>query len=426
MTFDFMNPLRSLTQWTLSQRSVDRTELTTPTTSGGGTSHSPNPVHEPTSASDVQQRAGYLNTVGRRMSQQLHTSTPATQELDARQHGTATAPVDTADLELASYFLARDLTQRPLTAAQETLLRRVNQSKKEVLGIMRFGRSNVEPDLQATRNAGLYRIRAQRTVLNSVSSLGQSEEEALLQSAAIVALAGAGCCNEFADLSTVVHAGQMQEFEQSHEQYVDGKIDHAWTLVQGRADEQGNVPQAVLDVWGEGPVVDPADAYFCSGEAGEVHELRTIAGSQGPSLRARFDDVLSLDPESNTQARRLQAAVRAEYRKAKPVGGARLFEPTEIVSPAFAEAARAAVTRQSPARLRASAIDAVVRAVPTPLPSDEAEKMVDTVIDMVRTLDQARPRNLDTSGNLSIAVARPRFSLEPDDGPPSQRRRFNP
>jgi hypothetical protein len=347
--------------------------------------------------------------------------------LAARRTSPAAVQTHHADIELAAYVLARAVTDRPLTSAQLEGLKRANESKKEVLEIMQYGRSNVESDVRATDNEAVNRLRALRKVIRSQPSVGQSALQSNMSSAAATALAGTGCCDEFANLSLYVHAGRLRDGEQATLQFVDDKIDHAWVTHRGVPDEQGAVPTAVLDFWGDGPVIDVADSIFESGDEGTVQtrDGGRIDGSVGAQWRDSFDEWRDPEQAGNKTERRLKNQMLAETRNPMPVPEGDLFGPTPIVCPTFAEEARAAIDAMTRPELVDQVIKAALSVFGESISRTTAQELTDEVIAVGRDLRSATPRNLiarrgtgEASAGGDTAAPAP-----PEAGEPSVQRR---
>jgi hypothetical protein len=300
-----------------------------------------------------------------------------------------TRAADTADLEQASYVLARRVTGRPLSAEAQSLQRAAHQSRREVLALMPYGRSNVQTDLDATANTGLHRRRAEREVLGSLSTVGTGEHRPRVQEAALTARAGAGNCNEFANLAMHVHAGRLQPGEQLQMQRADA--DHAWVVVQGAATPMGSRPAAVIDGWGEGPVIEPVDGVVTAGTAGELQTLHSIDSNQAAALHEDFNTLRHEQGSSNE--RRLQAVIARQARDDLPLAG-RVYAPAPIIGRELAEAAQQAIAAH-PSRpgLHREAVEALLAVRPS-LPEALAEEAASAVIEMASTLREPRARAL--------------------------------
>lgn len=302
----------------------------------------------------------------------------------------AQRPLRTPDLELASYFLAREVTGQPVAAASQDLLRRTNESKKEVLDTLSYGRSNVAPDLQATDNAGLYRLRAQRVLVGNRSSLSEPPAEQQLQQAAITAAAGTGNCSEHARLAAHVHAARLLPGEQV--QVIHAlEADHGWAEVRGA--EQGDRPPAVavLDVWGDGPVVEPRDAHFRRQEVGPLSVDHTLHAHHAAHTQERF--FAARERVISTQSERMKKMVAVEAAKARPHPGPVYDQPVPTVTADLAQAARAAIVAHSPRSLSAKA-QAAVMACCDDAHADQAQAAAETVARMACDLLAPRERPL--------------------------------
>jgi hypothetical protein len=338
-------------------------------------------------------------------------------------------PLGTPDLELASYLLARRVSGRPVQPEAQALLLRANHTRQEVLALLPYGRSNVSTDLQATAHAGLHRVLAQRQVFGGLSTLGTSEHQSQLQAAALAARAGSGNCGEFANVAVHEQAGRLQPGEAVQLQRADA--DHAWALLQGASSPGGTRTAAVIDAWGEGPVIEPADGVFSSGAAGPLQTLHEIDAGQGAELHSAFQQ--SRLQQDSTRARRLDTAIARHARDDLPPTG-HVYAPTPIVRQEVADAARQAISAHpSPGGLQQAAVQAVLAARPS-VPEALAEAAAPTVIQMARTLREPRERPLQQAPTgpaaQPAAAASSSSSLGADsdasvDEPPRQRRRLD-
>lgn len=336
-----------------------------------------------------------------------------------------TRPLDTPELELASYLLARRVTGQPVVSDAQSLLRRAHQSRQDVLALMPHGRGNVQTDLDATANTGLHRVRALRDVVGSLSTLGAAQHQREMQAAALAARAGAGNCGEFANLALHVHAGRLQPGERLQMQRADA--DHAWAVVQGAAMPAGSRPAAVIDAWCDGPVIEPGDGAFSSGTASDVQNLHSIESTDAAQVHNNFN-AARLQRDS-TRARRLEAMIARHARDDLPPTGT-VYAPTSVVAPKLADAAQQAIAAHpSPRGLRCEAVEAVLAARPS-LPRAWAEAAAPTVIQMAGTLREPRGRALQLPPDLSAdASVGADSSLGADsdadvEQPPRQRRRI--
>ena len=307
--------------------------------------------------------------------------------------GSAPVRPQTPDLELAGYLLAREITGRPVGTPTRELLQRANESKKEVLQLMPYGRGNVTTDLEATGNIGFHRLAAVRYLAGSASSLGQPPQRTLATNAGMAVYAGGGNCGEFASVAAHVHAKRMHPGERSVVQGGGSDFDHSWVVLSGRASPGGTTPRVVLDVWGEGPVVDAHDGHFTSPTRGEPLTVQTIDHANATAAHGAF--IAATEPNEGTK-RRLAKFIDAQaQRQVEPKGT--IYAPTPIVAPAFCQEARAAVqARQDDPQLRQAAA-ALVRQVAPQVdqlpPADEAAT-VQRVIDHAAQLDAPRARHL--------------------------------
>ena len=162
------------------------------------------------------------------------------------------ACLGTADQELAAYLLVRGLVGRPVSPPTTALLQRANETKKNVLSTLRYGRANVLTDLAATRNQGFHRLLAQRLVSGSASGLGERVAVTAARDAAVTAHLGSGNCGEFANVALHFHAGRLRDGEVVVTQKASDR-DHSWVMLQGEPKPDGAPRHAIIDVLGGGP-----------------------------------------------------------------------------------------------------------------------------------------------------------------------------
>lgn len=310
----------------------------------------------------------------------------------------------TPDLQQAAYVLARQVTGRPLSAPTQALMQRANESRKEVLALMPYGRSNVTTDLEATQRQGFHRLLAQRHVMGNISSLGDPPALTHARDAALSAYAGSGNCGEFANVAAHVHARRLQEGERLTVQKAHD-FDHSWVTVEGRASPGGTVPRAVLDVWADGPVVAPADDRFIAGAAQPPLTLHCITHAEAELARQRFD-ALRQDPGART-IRQIEGLTQAHARNDRQPTGT-VYAPMPVVSDAFCTAVRSALATQGH--------DAALRQTATGLAAELAgasaehqAAAADRILDLAAHLDRAQARRLDAPGHK-----RRRTSPDPD------------
>ncbi len=322
-----------------------------------------------------------------------------------------TSPLESSDLELAAYLLARQETGRPVQPHVKDLLIRANETKKDVLALMAYGRGNVKSDLNATQNQGFYRLRALRDIVSSQSSLGHNPDKVQMQDAALSAHLGSGNCGEFANVAAHVHAGRLDVGERLDTVYRKDR-DHTWVMVHGVAAADGVVPTAIIDVWSEGPVMEPQDNRFIKDVSADPTIIHSIKGIQGPSLHDRFDEARQT-PHAST-LKRARTLIAANIRDDKqPPSGDVYEQPVASVCDQFALAARAAIQQpQCELTLRAKAAALARELKPSLRQADEAFT-VEAILDIAVKFDQPRQRTLlPARGKNDSLSLRPDSELE--------------
>jgi hypothetical protein len=303
-------------------------------------------------------------------------------------HGQGPRP-STPDFQLAGYLLARQVAGRPVQMPAKALLTRANDSKKDVLQWMQHGRANVTTDLQACGNAGFHRLLAQRHVVGSTSSLGESPVTANARDAGLAAHIGSGNCGEFALVAAHAHAGRLQPGERLAIHKADG-FDHSWVSIEGPASPGGTVPRAVLDVWADGPVLEHADGYFTDPARGSAIPQHTIEHRDAATASLQFEQT-RIDPGLRVR-QRLEGLVAAFTSSGRePTGN--VYDPMTVVSSTFAEQARQALRAQDdPLALKRAAAELLREAAHLPGAARDSE--VQRVIDMAARLDAVHDRHL--------------------------------
>ncbi len=317
-----------------------------------------------------------------------------------------------SDLELAGYLTARAAIGQPVRPPARQLLARVNESRKDVLELMRFGRSNVAPDLAATDNAGQRRRRAHRVVTGGMASVEATGHRSFAVAAGMAAYVGTGNCGEFANVSAHVHAKRLEPgehlvIERLAEPVHGGTAsaaerqqppplpagDHSWLRVQGAAAADGS--SAILDAWGDGPPIEPRDGEFANRDRTAVETVRTIAHASADEANREFQSNLNGPPPS--AVRRLNAVINAPARR--DAAPETIYAATPIVSQSFAQAAALAVAqrRQDPA-LRAIAADAAQRIGAS---DAQAAAAVPAILDIAQDLRAVHPRELERHSHFT-------------------------
>lgn len=308
-------------------------------------------------------------------------------------HGRPDRPT-TPDLQFAGYLLARQVTGRPLATAAKVLLQGANVSKKRVLHEMEYGRANVTADLAVTGNAGYYRVLAQRHAVGSTSSLGESPLVTSARDAALAAHVGCGNCGEFALVAAHVHAARLQPGERLMINKA-AVFDHSWVIIDGRASPGGSVPHAVLDLWADGPVIEPCDGAFTGPESEGSITLHTIGHDNAATASQQFERILC-DPGPKVK-QRLDNMIAAHTARAPEPSGT-IYDPMPVVSEAFCDEARQAVqtmqVRGEATNLNGDATALLREIAGTPEPGAEGDALVQRVIDFAENLRKTPARHL--------------------------------
>jgi hypothetical protein len=265
---------------------------------------------------------------------------------------------------------------------------------------MPYGRANVMTDLEVMGNRGLHCLLAQRPGVCSTSSLGQEPAQTQARDAALAALVGSGNCGEFAGVAAHAHAKRMQSGEPMDIQRAKD-FDHCWVLLHGRSSPGGTVPRVVLDVWGEGPVIEACDGQFTADPQDPPLTLYTIGSADAADANRHFEEQRN-NPRARTQ-RQLDMLTAANTRyQREPTGTG--CEPSPIVADTFrGEACSAVQARREDPQLKQAAA-ALGRQVASLAPGDEAAA-VTRIVEFAAHLDTAQTRHL-----IAPSAKRPRLS----------------
>ena len=299
-------------------------------------------------------------------------------------------PVHPADLQQAAYVVAREAVGRPLTEESKALLWTANETRKEVLELLPLGRGNIESDLQTSGGHSRPRAVALRLLQGTLPFEGIAVPHQRAMQAAFATRAGAGNCAEFAEVSAHVHAKHLSEGDRIVRQQIDN-LDHGWARVQSATPVGGEPcsgPAAILDVWADGPIVEPTDSRHGSGRPRETHDSLRIDGADAASIVEAFE----MSRGSGLDGLATQLAVLSDMIKSGATSAPLMYfmDPIPVVSPGFAYSARNAIDRTSPTTLQASAVDALLEAT-TPVTREQAEAHAGTVVALAKNLDRPAP-----------------------------------
>lgn len=320
-----------------------------------------------------------------------------------------TAPLSYADLQQAAYVLARQVVGRPLSPTTRDMLWEGNETRKEVLALLPYGRANVVDDLRHTGFSHAKDLDAGRELLAE-----RCQEEPgfagrmHLEAAALATHVGIGNCYEMATLAGHVHAARVPQ-EQTLLLQRMRNDDHAWVRAQCNTPEHlpsGWGRAAIIDAWMDGPVVVPGDTDMQLGRQGPIITFMRIAGSQGPASAQAFEDARA------TAAERYEPRL-SELRQQR-AGGPQVLEGyVPLVSESFARSVRARLDETSPETLRAAAA-AVLMTAPTPPTLAQAQAHAQEVVAIARDLRQPERRPLASPPDDSPFMFRP---IAPNDQP---------
>lgn len=164
-------------------------------------------------------------------------------------------------------------------------------------------------------------------------------------------------------------------------------VGHAFSALRPKPAPRSG-PAAVLDVWADGPIVEPADSRYGHGTPSQTNDAQPITSGDAPSIVQAFEKSRgpALDGHS-TELVQLASEFKRTRSDTYPVN---FMDPISVVSQGFAHYARNAILHGSPTSLRASAVDALLDA-PVPLTPEQAEANVDTVVALASSLDSPTP-----------------------------------
>lgn len=225
-----------------------------------------------------------------------------------------------SERQIAGYVLAREVDGRPV-GDDLPRLKSANESVAKAREMLRYGRGNVQRDIDASEGESIARVAVGRAI-NRVRG-GDGTTNAT-DEAALAILTEAGNCGEHANVAVHLHAGKLRARGDEVRLVARRGIDHAW----GEADNGARTSEQtiVLDPWNHGSAVYAADSRHGQSSLGlQQHArftgkdgLRVLSRMEGivDDLRQQFDQQF---PELLEHARKTTAGGKGAYRTTKPV-----------------------------------------------------------------------------------------------------------
>ena len=190
-----------------------------------------------------------------------------------------------------------------------------------------------------------------------------------------------------------IHAGRLLDGERLVTQRASNR-DHSWLMLEGIPRADGTPRRAIIDVWAEGPVTEPADNQFTGDPASPPVDLQCIESADAQALSRQFSEARS-NPGERT-VRRLQLLIDANARAGKQPTG-RVYPPVASVSSQFQGLAKAAVEgHQGDPSLRAE-VAALARELVPGLAQADEQSTKDAILAVAADLAAPRQRQLESA-----------------------------
>jgi len=239
-----------------------------------------------------------------------------------------------ADKSLAAYLLARSVDGREVSADELDLLKRANETVEEVRETLHLGRSNVTVELEQTGQRNFRSAEAMRTVLER--HYGNLHNVPGAIRAAMAIHVGTGFCAEHGHVTQYLHMRRLKFGESVEKVVADDIHDHGWALA--RQQPSGRV--VVMDSWGEGPAIDPADAKYMKPSYGARTQHVVMHANVRPDRRA-FSEAMEKTVPALLEEVELQR--RAYDTQGLHINRKSRYEPKPIIRKSFAKRSRAAL-----------------------------------------------------------------------------------
>lgn len=324
----------------------------------------------------------------------------ARQELEDLRAHKRSAPMQTHEIQLAAYLVAREVLERPVTDPGD--LRRLKdgtRSMQATRDLMPHGRGNVDTDLAQTRHDSFYRTSVSRRLsqakpvdighpdrpLAGLAPQSRKQWQGLCAAGAVAA--GAGNCGEHAVLAAHLHANSLRGRESV---VMVSDDEHAWCEVR-----TPKHPTVVVDAWKEGSAMLEEDT--CSTPLAVDHVIRRRGARYAVKAMRKAGHALSTPQLQQYIQRQL------ERERALQTSPPERWEPQPLAAAGFAQRAGQALQSHSALALEALAVDIARTRLDAGI--GPAARAAPAIVQTARALDTVRRAPL------------------PDYPPPSRRRR---
>ena len=243
--------------------------------------------------------------------------------------------VPDGECQLGGYLMGREAVVGPVEGADFDLIRSSNRTVMQTREALRYGRGNVIEDIRDSGGQSTVRAEAGRRLGKRLPSKYPED----VRRVAGAMTAQAGNCRDHAEVAAFLYAPHLREGE---EVYTEGSatIDHAWAEWRGQGSDGER--RIAMDPWGKGPAIFAEDGEF----SGIDHESRRgpyhYDHATGAQAHAKMEEL------QQRRHDRMQSQLRREMKKLGPdyrYGSDKLWAPTPVVSPQFAERASRAMFR---------------------------------------------------------------------------------
>ena len=250
----------------------------------------------------------------------------------SRQAGAGALTDD--ECQLGGYLQDRQISGRPVAGEDFERLMRGHETVMQVRQALAHGRGNQEDDVDYSNGQSSIRAEAGRLARGMIPN--RYDEPVRVAASALAAQAGN--CGEHAYVAAFLHAGKLQDGEQSCiVSDVDG--DHSWAELRGAHLDRGQ--HVVMDPWGKGPAIFADDGDYSSREHAltleHTYDRKTGARAHAQMRKLQRRHGHRLQTEVHRQMNELGPDFRYPNDGLGP--GRTLWRAEPVVSSAFADAA---------------------------------------------------------------------------------------
>lgn len=315
-------------------------------------------------------------------------------QVELRQATAVTfAPIEkrlnTAEIALAGYFLARQSVGSPITDAQDIrALKAMSASIAGTRSMLTGGRPNVAEDLQKTRYQSLYRGNVGDDIVEQ--ELGERGEVDSLSEHAISAAAAtvvqSANCDDHTRLTEFLHAPKLITGDRL-DMVRHSQRDHVWSELT----PSGRTSPVVGDAWCDGPPMKARDTRFASNRKAVTvdNDGLAITHTTARNVAAKFDvEQRQLDGRWRPQIDKLVQRAARELGRPSDLGDD-VWSATALASPRFAAAARNSIDKDP------QQAEEIARRIATDLfecDAGSAARVAPSIVAAARTLDATSSR----------------------------------